>query len=53
MAQVETIWNFINHSNCEVTRNRSFQSGRFGHGSFQIGCFNLVTFLYINNFTFL
>jgi len=35
MTQVETIWSFINHSNCEVKQNRTFRSGRFGHGTFQ------------------
>jgi len=29
MTQVETIWGFINHSNCEVTWNRTCQSGPF------------------------
>jgi len=34
-TQVETIWSFINHSNCEVTRNRTFQPSRFGHRTFR------------------
>jgi len=53
MTQVETVWIFINHRNYEVTWNRTLRSGRFGHRTFQYGHFDLVTFLYINNFTFL
>jgi len=52
-TQVETIWSFINYSSCEVTRNRTFQSGHFSHGTFQSCDISVTTFLYINNLTFL
>jgi len=35
-TQVETTWSFINHSNCEATRNRTIRSGRFGLGHFDL-----------------
>jgi len=52
-TQVETIWSSINQSNCEVTRNRTFRSGSFGHGTFRSGDKLVTTFLYRNNFPFL
>jgi len=51
-TQVEkkTIWSFIDHSNCEVTRNRTFRSEPFRSEPFRSGPFrsrdiSVTTFL--------